>query len=109
MSHIVDIIDMMAIRAIRKIEECLNIDPSNNKYMDINVSEIPNHICTLRITFFHDSSSYGLSIFLGEDKDELVYPINDYDEPLKISNPDEVTAFIKKIPDNVIIYIKENI
>jgi hypothetical protein len=40
-----------------------------------------------------------LSIFLGEDKDE----------PLKISNPDEVTAFIKKIPDNVIIYIKENL
>jgi hypothetical protein len=82
---------------------------SNKIYININVSEIPNHICTLCVIFFHDSSSYGLSIFLGEDKDELVYPINDYDEPLKISNPDEVTAFIKKIPDNVIIYIKENI
>jgi hypothetical protein len=104
---IADARQQMAINAIREIEKCLNIEPSNKHYMDVNVSEIPNHICTLRVTFFHDS--YGLSIFLGEDKDELVYPINDYDEPLKINNPDEVVAFIKKIPDNVIIYIKENL
>ena len=100
-------IDKKAIRAIRKIEKCLNMEASNKTYMDVNVAEILNHICTLRITFFNDY--YGLSIFLGEDKDELVYPINDYDEPLKINNLDEVVAFIKKIPDNVIIYIKENL
>ena len=107
MISIADAIDKKAIRAIRKIEKCLNMDASNKTYMDVNVPEILNHICTLRITFFNDY--YGLSIFLGEDKDELVYPINDYDEPLKINNLDEVAAFIKKIPDNVIIYIKENL
>jgi hypothetical protein len=104
---IADVIDTKAIRAIRKIEKCLNMEASNKTYMDINVPEIPNHICTLRITFFNDY--YVLSIFLGEDKDELVYPINDYDEPLKINNLDEVAAFIKKIPDDIIIYIKENL
>lgn len=107
MSWIADVIDTKAIRAIRKIEKCLNMEASNKTYMDVNVSEIPNYICTLRITFFNDY--YGLSILLGKDKDELVYPINDYDEPLKINNLDEVVAFIKKIPDNVIIYIKENL
>lgn len=107
MSWIADVIDTKAIRAIRKIEKCLNMEASNKIYMDVNVSEIPNYIYTLRITFFNDY--YGLSILLGKDKDELVYPINDYDEPLKINNLDEVVAFIKKIPDNVIIYIKENL
>lgn len=43
--------------------------------MDVNVLEIPNNISTLRITFFNDY--YGLSIFLGKDKDELVYSINE--------------------------------
>jgi hypothetical protein len=104
---IADTRQQMAINAIREIEKCLNIEASNKTYMDVNMPEILNHICTLRVTFFHDS--YGLYIFLGEDKDKLVYPINDYDKPLKINNPDEVVAFIKKIPDNVIIYIKENL
>lgn len=101
---IADAIDMMAIKAIRDIEKCLNMEASNKTYMDVNVPEILNHICTLRITFFNDY--YGLSIFLGEDKDELVYPNNEYDEPIKMSNPDEVVAFVKKIPDNVIEYLK---
>ena len=83
------------------------MDASNKTYMDVNVPKILNHIYTLRITFFNDY--YGLSIFLGKNKDELVYPINDYDEPLKINNLDEVVAFIKKIPDEVIVYIKENL
>ena len=100
---IADAIDMMAIKAIREIEKRLDMKASNKTYMDVNVSEILNHICTLRITFFN---YYGICILLGEDKDELVYPNNEYDEPIKMSNPDEVAAFIKKIPDNVIEYLK---
>lgn len=103
MSHIADAIDMMAIKAIREIEKRLDVKASNKTYMDVNVSEILNHICTLRITFFN---YYGICILLGEDKDELVYPNNEYDEPIKMSNPDEVAAFVKKIPDEVIEYLK---
>lgn len=100
---IADAIDMMAIKAIREIEKRLDMKASNKTYMDVNVSEILNHICTLRITFFN---YYGICILLGEDKDELVYPNNEYDEPIKMSNPDEVAAFVKKIPDEVIEYLK---
>ena len=100
---IADAIDMMAIKAIREIEKRLDMKASNKTYMDVNVSEILNHICTLRITFFN---YYGICILLGEDKDELVYPNNEYDEPIKMSNPDKVAAFVKKIPDNVIEYLK---
>ena len=100
---IADAIDMMAIKAIREIEKRLDIEASNDTYMDVNVPEILNHICTLRITFFN---YYGICILLGEDKDELVYPNNEYDEPIQMSNPDEVVAFVKKIPDEVIEYLK---
>ena len=105
MSHILTAYatNIMAINAIREIEKCLNMEASNDTYMDVHVPEILNHICTLRITFFN---YYGICIFLGEDKNELVYPNNEYDEPIKMSNPDEVAAFIKKIPDNVIEYLK---
>lgn len=104
MSHILTAyaINRMAINAIREIEKCLNMEASNDTYMDVNVPEILNHICTLRITFFN---YYGICIFLGEDKNELVYPNNEY-EPIKMSNPDEVAAFVKKIPDEVIEYLK---